>query len=151
LTLLWCLPSQFTFLGLQWKKENLILICAVLATTLPAVAISLMQRLGEADRQRIGAFHDRLTKPIGSLPEDVPAAPTVREAGMSPFRVVGICVALIGAMMLVITPWVAEGVQRGLNAGLGGGLLLIGLWMERRSRAAGRRAATAELTTKTEV
>ena len=75
LILLWCLPNQFTFLDLQWKKENLILLCAVLATTIPAVAVSLAQRLGEADLKRIAAFHDRLTMPIGSLPGDIPASP----------------------------------------------------------------------------
>jgi hypothetical protein len=151
LLLLWWLPSQFTFLTLDWKKENLILVCTVLATTVPAVAISLMQRLGEADQQRIAAFHDRLTMPIGSLPGDVPAAPAAGEPQMSPFRVIGICTILIGVMMLAITPWVAEGVQRGLNAGLAGGLVLIGVLMEWRSRAAMRKEAASELTTKVEV
>jgi SSS family solute:Na+ symporter len=151
LTLLWCLPSEFTFLDLHWKKENLILICAVLGTTVPAVAVSLMQRLGEADRERIAAFHNRLTTPIGSLPGDVPAAPAAREPQMSPFRVVGVCIVLIGAMMLAITPWVAEGLQRALNAGLGGGLLLIGALMGRRSRVVVNNTVNAELTPKADV
>ena len=145
------MPSQFTFLDLHWKKENLILICTVLATAMPAVAVSLMQRLGEADRERIAAFHDRLTMPIGSLPGDVPPPLSAHEPRMSPFRVVGICIVLIGAMMLAITPWVAEGVQRGLNAGLAGGLLLIGVLLERQSRAVVPKEAPAELTTKVEV
>ena len=68
---------------------------------------------------------------------------------MSPFRVVGICIVLIGVMMLVITPWVAEGLQRALNAGLAGGLLLIGIFLERRSRAVVRKVSSPQkLTTR---
>jgi Na+/proline symporter len=147
LILLWCLPNQFTFLDLHWKKENLILICTVLATTGPAVALSLMQRLGEADRKRIDAFHDRLAMPIGSLPGDIPASPTAREPLMSPFRIVGICIMLIGTMLLVITPWVAEGLQRTLNMALAGGLLLSGFLLKRQSHAVLRKEAARELTT----
>ncbi len=149
--LLGSLPSDFTFLDLEWKKENLILICTVLATLGPAVAVSLMQRLGKADRERIAAFHDRLTMPIGSLPGDIPPAPTARESGMSPFRIVGICIMLIGVMMLVITPWVAEGLQRALNGGLAAGMLLIGVLLERRSRAVVRKVSRPELETEAKV
>ena len=145
--LLGWLPSQFTFLDLDWKKENMILICTVLTTALPAVVVSRMQRLGEADRKRIGEFHDRLKMPIGTLPGDVPAPPPVGKQQMSPFRIVGICVVLIGAMMLAITPWVTEGVQRGLNAGLAVGLLLVGALMAWWNRVVSRKLAAAELAT----
>jgi len=149
--LLGCLPNQFTFLDLHWKKENLILLCTVLATTGPAVAVSLTQRLGEADRKRIAAFHERLTMPIGSLPGDIPAAPTAGEPRMSPFRIVGICILLIGAMLLAVTPWVAEGLQRTLNLGLAGALLLSGALLKRQSRAVARPAVTPALTTDVKV
>jgi hypothetical protein len=118
----------------------------VVATTVPAVLISLRQRLGEADRERIAAFHNRLAMPIGSLPGDVPPARVARDVGMSPFRVVGICVLLIGGMMVAITPWVAEGVQRTLNGALAGILLLSGGLLARRSRAVVRNAARPEFT-----
>ncbi len=125
----------------------MILICTVLATTVSAIVVSLMQHVNEADRKRIDAFHDRLEAPIGSLPEDIEgAAPVAHGHRMSPFRVVGISVAFIGLMMLVITPWVAEGVQRYLNAGLGAGMLLLGILMERRSCAVARKAAAVALT-----
>lgn len=150
-TLLWCLPNQFTFLDLQWKKENMVLLCAVLATTVPAVAVSLAQHLGEADLKRIAAFHDRLAMPIGSLPGDVPAAPVARESHMSPFRIVGICVMLIGAMMLAVTPWAAEGLQRALNLGLAGALLLSGALLKWQSRPAVRKQPAPELTTDVKV
>jgi SSS family transporter len=150
LILLGCLPNQFTFLELHWKKENLILLCTVVATTVPAVAISLMQRLGEADRERIAAFHERLTMPIGSLPGDVPAVPAAREVRMSPFNVVGTCIMLIGAMMLVVTPWVAEGLQRRLSLALAGGLLLIGFLLKRQSTVV-RNQTAAELATEVKV
>jgi SSS family transporter len=150
LTLLWCLPNQFTFLELQWKKENLILVSTVLATTIPAVAVSLMQRLSEADQKRIAAFHERLTMPIGSLPGDVPPSPVASEPRMSPFRIVGFCILMIGAMMLVVTPWVAEGVQRGLNLGLAGLLLVSGAFLKRSSRTTARPEPAAELTLKVE-
>ncbi len=143
--LLWCLPNEFMLLNLHWKKENLILVSTVLATIVPAVAVSLTQRVGENERGRINAFHQRLEMPIGTLPEDISPAPTGQGSHMSPFRVVGISVMLIGAMMLVITPWVAEGVQRVLNGGLAGGMLLLGFLMERRSRLAARKAAAAVL------
>ena len=53
---------------------------------------------------------------------------------MSPFRIVGICIMLIGAMLLAVTPWVAEGLQRALNLGLAGVLLLSGALLKRQSR-----------------
>jgi solute:Na+ symporter, SSS family len=149
--LLGWLPNEFTLLDLHWKKENLIMVCTALATAVPAVAVSLMQRLGPADRDRINAFHDRLTLPIGSLPGDIPPALAPSESGMSPFRLVGICIVLIGAMMLVITPWVTEGLQRGLNAGLAGGLLVIGILLERRSRAVVRKVSSPALKVEAEV
>jgi len=148
--LLWKLPSQFTLLGLHWKKENLIILSAVVATTVPAVLVSLMQRVGEAERKRVAEFHDRLTMPIGSLSGDLPAETASDEARMSPFRIVGISIVLIGLMMLAVTPWVAEGVQRWLNAALGGGLVLIGLIMEWQRRAAPRHKPAPELATKVE-
>jgi len=144
LILLWSLPNQFTFLGLHWKKENLILVCAVLATSLPAVLVSLLQRVSDSDQRRVDAFHDRLSMPIGSLPGDVPPAAAPREGRMSPFRIVGVCILLIGTMMLVVTPWVAEGLQRWLNLGLAGVLLVGGALLKRQSRAALSQEAIAE-------
>jgi hypothetical protein len=143
ITLLLCLPNQFTFLDLQWKKENLLVLCTVLATAVPTVAVSLAQHLGEADRKRIAAFHERLTMPIGSLPEDVPTAPRGREPLVSPFRVVGICILLIGLMMLAVTPWVAQGLQRTLSLGLGCTLLSCGFLLKRQGPAVLRRETAA--------
>ena len=122
-----------------------------MATTVPAVALSLSQRLGEADRKRIAAFHERLTMPIGSLPEDMPAAPAARGPLVSPFRVVGICILLIGLMMLAVTPWVAEGLQRKLSIALGGVLLLSGALLKRQSPAAVQKEAAVEPTTSVKV
>ncbi|HVM48285.1 MAG TPA: hypothetical protein VMU04_09670 [Candidatus Acidoferrum sp.] len=151
ITLLVCLPNQFTFLNLHWMKENMIVVCAVLATTVPAVAVSLKQRVGEADRERIAAFHERLAKPIGSLPGDVPPVPAAHEPRLSPFRVVGICIMLIGLMMLAVTPWVSQGLQRRLSLALAGGLLLSGALLKRQSRAGARKESGGQLTTGVEV
>ncbi len=148
LILLRVLPKQFTFIGLDWKKESLIMLSSALATIVPAVVISLMQRMPQADRERIDAFHDRLTLPIGTLPEDTP--PATSGTRMSPFRVVGISVMLIGAMMLVVTPWVTEGVQSVLNLSMAAGLLLIGALMDWRSRASSAKTAAIEAATKVE-
>jgi hypothetical protein len=65
---------------------------------------------------------------------------------------VGISIVLIGAMMLAVTPWVVEGVQRWLTVALGGGLVLIGLIMEwqRSRKLSGRPKPAPELATKVE-
>ena len=125
-------------------------LSAVVATTLPAVVVSLMQRVGEAERKRVAEFHDRLMMPIGSVPGDLPPETHAGEARMSPFRIVGISIVLIGVMMLSVTPWVIEGVQRWLTVALGGGLVLIGLMMEWQRRAAPRQKPGPELATKAE-
>jgi solute:Na+ symporter, SSS family len=151
LILLWRLPDQVELLDLHWKKENLILICTVAATAVPAVLVSLAQHLPEADRKRIAAFHERLRMPIGSLPGDIPTSPTAREPRMSPFRIVGICILLIGGMMLAVTPWVADGLQRALTLGLAGLLLLSGALLKRQSRVVARQEAAAALATDVKV
>jgi len=68
--------------------------------------------------------------PIGSLPQDQPAG----EAAVSPFRVVGISMAAIGAIMLAVTPFVHRSTDIGLNGGMGLALLVVGGLMAWKSR-----------------
>ena len=62
--------------------------------------------MGEEERRRVEGFHKRLAAPIGQLPEDQPAA--VRAQPVSPFVIVGICVACMGLLMLAIDPWIDD-------------------------------------------
>jgi hypothetical protein len=86
-------------------------------------------------RERVDAFHQRLVTPIGELPQDQAPA-TSGVVAISPFRVVGISVLLIGVMMLGILWWVwrtGDMLAFYLDVFLGGTLVVIGGLMARHS------------------
>ena len=92
-----------------------------------------------ATRERIDAFYRRLHTPIGQLPEDL--AHGEQSAPPSPFGVVGVCVLVIGLMMLCVLPWTGGGAVAALDAVLGGGLLVLGLALSLGKRLLRRTAA----------
>jgi hypothetical protein len=136
-TLLWKLPDELAILGTAWKRENLILLCSCIGTLTPIVVMSLLARMSERERDRIAPFFERLATPIGGLAEDrAPPSPVGPEI-VSPFRVVGICVVVIGLIMLAVQPWIEAPLAGTLNLTLGAGFSAIGglmIWRGRRPR-----------------
>ena len=102
--------------------------------------VSAVTQMSPDEQHRVAMFQRRLATPVGELPEDPkPAAPDERV--ISPFRIVGICVLLIGLMLLGIHPWLgSEGLASWLNLAISALLLAIGglvIWSS--YRAARRR------------
>jgi len=135
---------------LQWKHENKEFLIALFsrnyiwkmeitlfaATSLVTLAISLLvsaiKPMLQGERERVEVFHQRLRTPIGQLEQDRPAGGTGAEI-LSPFRVVGISILLIGLMMLAVLPWVNRAAAFNLDLGLGLLLALVGALMTWRS------------------
>lgn len=136
LGLFYTLNKEVLFLGIQWKKEILIFLGSAMATLVPMLLVMLLKPMGDAEKQRVGAFFKRLNTPIGALPEDQ-AQPGTQ--GLSPFLIVGIAILLIGLIMLGILPWVEGAMSFWLGLGLGALLMLIGGVLAWLSRGAGQK------------
>ncbi len=131
----WC-PAEVDLGVVVLEAEIAIFVVASLVTLFVMTAVSLIAALlvdGTADRQRIDQFHQRLTLPIGSLPDDIPAAPAAGKV-FSPFKIVGISVLAIGVMLLAILPWVSGELAVELTVGFGLTLVAIGAILTWRSR-----------------
>jgi hypothetical protein len=85
--------------------------------------------MNDEERGRAEAFHQRLKTPIGELEEDRTSAAGAEI--LSPFRVVGISIILIGLMMLGVLYWVTGPLAFGLDLGFGALLVLLGAAMIR--------------------
>jgi solute:Na+ symporter, SSS family len=150
--LVWAMPETGVLLGVHWEKETAIfLISAVFTLSVMygvsavcmlgvMLGVSALTRMSVDEQQRVALFQRRLATPVGELPDDPkPAAPDERV--ISPFRIVGICVVLIGLMMVGIHPWLgSEGLASWLNLAIAALLLAIGglvIWSS--YRAARRR------------
>lgn len=96
--------EELTFLGIAWKMEIVMFMGTALITFAATSIISLLVPMPPAAQTRVDAFLKRLDTPIGELDEDR-AMLKSQFHGLSPFRVVGVCVALIGLMMLALLPW----------------------------------------------
>ena len=141
--------GPFSFPGFAWNPGNEEIILAGLAIKMEIVlflgtalvTVIAMEKvvfltwwfggMSAKEQQRIDAFLARLNTPIGQLDEDLPTA--AHDAVISPFRVVGICIVIIGLMMLAVVPW-AIGTDALLIdvilsvglVGVGGGLAYLG-------------------------
>jgi hypothetical protein len=114
-------------LGAVWKKENIILLGTTI-TTLSAMLIT--RTLTEArpeESTRTREFMDRLRQPIGTLDQDLPVQPG--HAAISPLRIVGLCVSLLGGLMLVALPWLEDQSAFRMDLYIAVALLLIGILM----------------------
>jgi len=158
---LWPEEKQTTLLaGLVWspdkdelifgttplKMEVILFTCNTLVTLIVCLVVSLLKPMDAEARERADAFHQRLVTPIGGLPEDRPEA-TGGLAMLSPFRVVGISVLLIGLMMLGILWWVwqtGDMLAFYMDVFLGGILVVIGVLMARQSGPAEPEPTSAE-------
>ena len=127
--------DELVFGATRLKMEVILFTCNTLVTLITCLLVSLVKPMGVAARERVDAFHQRLATPIGELDQDRPAA-TSGLAVLSPFRVVGISILLIGLMMLGILWWVwqtGDMLAFCLDVFLGGILVVIGGLMARHS------------------
>jgi Sodium:solute symporter family len=119
--------------SLSLKMEVVLFISNALVTLIVMLVVTALKPMGAAARERSDEFHRRLATPIGQLPQDQ-IAQAVGGRMLSPFHIVGISIAWIGAMMLAVLPWVDDRLAAGLDLGLGLLLLAVGLLMARWSR-----------------
>lgn len=140
------MPTEGTFYGFHWLRETAMFGISVVFTLAVMFGVSAVTRKSAKEEEGTELFFRRMATPIGQLPEDRHV--TEKKPGdkvMSPFRVVGVCVVCIGAMMLCVQPWIKERLPMFLNIGLGVGLICIGGLMAWASkRAAARDAANGD-------
>ena len=118
------LPESAKILGIIFEREVMIFAVSFVTVMTIMFGMSAIWPMTVAESQRADLFHKRLATPIGSLPED--EAGKQHEEAFSPFRVVGICVLLIGVLMFSIQPWLSHGLANWLNLGIAAVLLSIG-------------------------
>ncbi len=123
-------PDTFEFLQTTWKKENAIFFLASAATVVTMLIVTRATKATEKERRRAEAFSRKLAVPIGQLDEDRVAVSTTEP--VSPFRAVGVSIGLIGGLMLVVLPAVADDLAYEMDLWIGitlvciGGLLIVG-------------------------
>ncbi len=146
--LVYFLGTEFDFLGIHWRREAFIFAATTLWTVGVMFGVSAMTRRSEDEEKRAAMFHARMAVPVGELPEEKAAEAQQDEQVLSPFRVVGICVICIGAMMICVQPWIKERLPMLMNIGLGIGLICLGslmAWASNRTTAkAAARAANGD-------
>lgn len=134
---LWCPYIKFSLPGLSGvmllEKEVAIFLYTSVVTLLAMFVGSRLKPVGSREKQRIEAFHERLSVPIGQLDEDWPKGDTSAGA-FSPFRVVGVSVLAIGLMLLAVLPWVEGRLAVELSTGFGAVLIIFGGVMTWRSK-----------------
>lgn len=120
--------DEVVFGGFALKMEIVLFLSTALVTLVTMLVAGWLSPSSTVDLERAAAFLNRLRTPIGALPEDLDKAPG--DSTLSPFRVVGLSTMLIGALMLVVLPWVGGGLVLLLDAGIaailmaGGGLVV---------------------------
>lgn len=127
IAMFFALPAEGTLAGLHWERETAIFALSTLAMLAMMFGLSALWPMDTAEQERVRRFHARLQTPIGELPED--HATDQHAEVTSPFRVVGVCVACIGLLMLCIQPFIDERLPRNLNISLAAALVAIGLVM----------------------
>jgi Na+/proline symporter len=114
--------------ALRLKMEVVLFAGNALVTLLVTLVVTAIKPMSADARERSDELHQRLATPIGQLPQDLPASASGGQL-LSPFHVVGISIAWIGAMMLAVLPWVADRLATGLDLGLGVLLIVCGILM----------------------
>ena len=114
--------EELTIAGLTLKMEIVLILSTAAVTLAVMVVVSALAPANAAAQARTDEFLRRIKIPIGELPEDEDA--TSAEGAFSPFRVVGVSVALIGVLMLSVTPMI-NGHTETLLAGAIGLLLAV--------------------------
>lgn len=132
------LPSSTTIFGIIFEQEVMIFAFSFVAVLAIMFGMSAIWPMTAAESDRAELFHRRLETPIGGLPEDRSAIKHDEEA-VSPFGIVGVCVACIGILMLCVQPFIRSPEMRPIviNGILGLVLVAIGslmAWASKRSR-----------------
>jgi len=137
ITLVLLLPKEgSSLLGLHLEREVVVFAASTVTVLLLMFVPSMIWPMGAAEAERVALFHRRMDAPIGTLPED-PVPGERRKDAISPFRIVGVCVACIGILMLCVQPFIDGWLPRVLNVILGLTLVAIGwlmTWLSRRAR-----------------
>jgi SSS family transporter len=125
-------PQELVLWGTAWKMEIVLFLSTAIVTLTAIALVSRIRPMTRSERERTEAFHQRLNTPIGELEEDLVKAGQ-RGYILSPFRVVGVCIFVVGLMMLAILPWAGGSAALFLDAFLGAVLLVIGALLTWRS------------------
>jgi solute:Na+ symporter, SSS family len=136
IALIFLLPDSGDLWGIHWERATIVFAFSAAAVLVLMYGLSAIRPIAGAEKQRVALFHKRLDTPIGGLPEDnLPEGG--REAAVSPFGIVGLCVTCIGVLMLCVQPFIGEALPKILNVMLGLVLVSIGgsmSWLSRRAR-----------------
>jgi SSS family solute:Na+ symporter len=126
------LEEKFDFLRMTWMRENAIFLVALAVTVCSTAAVSWLDGRRQGTLPRVEEFLGRLRTPIGELEEDRVEEPA-HGGVISPFRVVGTCTAIIGILLIAITPWTRTRLGLVLDSVFGGFLVVSGVYMVWRS------------------
>jgi SSS family transporter len=100
------LGDEVALAGTLVKKENLLLVATAVTSAVTMIVASLLLPQKAAEQSKVSAFFARLAAPVGMLPGDIEVGSASARQAAGPFRVVGICTILIGALMVAIAPFV---------------------------------------------
>ncbi len=103
--------DELRFAGTIWKVENILLAATTLVSLAATVVVSLSHTPREVERRKARAFMQRLETPIGEAPEDRMPEEISGQRPFSAFKIVGVCILLIGLMMLGVLPMVQSGIS----------------------------------------
>lgn len=123
--LAWDPANEEIVVGGFAMKMEIVLFLSTAAITF--VAMYLAQWLcpsSPEERQRAEAFIARMESPIGTMTDDHPASS--HASAISPFRVVGVCILMIGLMMMALIPFIDQTSSLFINIIIGVALLLTG-------------------------
>jgi Na+/proline symporter len=119
--------SELVLFDYKVKLDMAMFISTAAVTLLVMVFLTLQRPMRLTEKENVYSFFDKLTIPVGLMPEDRQQAASVTP--ISPFRIVGISLAAIGVMMAGVLPWSGDWLTAGLNAGIAILLILVGLFM----------------------
>lgn len=134
-------PDPLAFHGFQWlpaskelvlrgytvKLEMALFLSTLSVTFIIMLAVTALFPMRGRERERVSHFFERLAVPIGMLPEEQAASPALQVA--SPFRIVGISLVVIAALMVMILPWSGSLLTAVMNGIISAILLVIGAVM----------------------
>jgi len=122
------LPDKFTFLLVNWQAESAIFLVSLAVTLIATIVTAWVDARFVKPVPGVEEFLDRLRTPIGGLEEDRVEEPKHGDV-ISPFRIVGTCMAIIGVMLIAITPWTRTRLGLVLDSVLGGLLVVSGVYV----------------------
>lgn len=129
LTMFFILPQSVELFSRQWQKENLMLFATAGVTALVMTVLSKLTSHNAAEQQQIEDFFEKLGVRVGSLPGEEGLTLPSPKGEISPFKIVGVAVLIIGAMILAVLPWIDSALGFRLDLFIGIALIVAGLLM----------------------